>query len=501
MAFTIFDVGFLEWFDVRSNGSGTLSQAIGSGLAKIPPCYAVKNSGWNPGGDCFVKKTLPEATNELWASFVYNWSYNWTSTAESGTGAVLAIETASGTKIASIRQCGYGMPKSGLGQVYVGETYVTDIGLPQSACTQFEVRCRVGETTGLFQIWADGTLVFDWTGNTGTAAIARVGHYNAARVDGYLSMFVYSNEGRIGGKQPVVCALTGPGEVSDASYTNFIGNLILGNGTSNLLTGTKTLTAEITFPEAGTIKEIRTYLYGAGTYKVGIVSVNSGDAAKRTVKYVSNVLNGAAGAITLVAGVDIPGNWLVAPGDSIAICAITATLSGNYGYATSVKGDGWTSDCGTYAGDGLNISDQTEKTYSWLRMDALTKSVTFRLAAVYQATATSAFKVSSDETNLYAQAVSEACRYFEQTAEDQTNYFTIKPLPIACVYVKTVKFTIRGTGGAVLTSADFLLKSGDTEYSVRNALPTSTALGEAYLTGAWTPAAYNAAQFGIRAKP
>lgn len=509
MGFTIYDAGFLEWFDIRQSGiigeyeqAAWLQQTIGSPYAKVTPFYSIlfKWGYNNLSEDAFVKKTLPEVSNEVWASANVYWYYDG-NVAYNRLNKILSVEAIGGNAIASVRMVGYGQPKSAVAQVFVGETYVGEFGLATNAVLQVEMRCRVDAVNGLVQVWRDGEMVFDWTGNTGTAGIARVAHYSGVRIRSWYSSFVYSNEGRIGGKQPVICSLVGAGDTSDGTYTSFLGNVVGGTGTSNALTGTKTLVTDNKFPEPGTIKTIKTYLSTGGTYKVGVVTVNPTNNLKRTIKYASDILTAASGEVVLSAGMDFPANWTVDTNDAVAVCAITATISANYGTPAS-QSEGVTTLCSSFTGDGLSLSDPTEKTYTAIPIDGFGKGYYYRLAAVYTAVdSTYAYKLSSNENTLYIQPYTETHRYLEQFAENQTNLFAIKDLPIACTVVKGVKFTIRGTGGATLTSADFILKVGETEYAVNKVLPTSSAFADAYLTGAWSPANYNAAQLGIRAKP
>lgn len=517
MAYTIFDAGFMDWFDNRHttatiSGNVTVTHSmtqvfdvtkadIAPGLAACFPTYGYSyGSSWiihDSTKVLWLKRTLPELTTEGWFSqkLYYNHEYATSQGTSSAYITLMALENDT-LEIASLRTIGYGQTNTGLVELFIGGVSVGSFALPQSTPNQLEVRCRVSETDGFVQVWLNGTLVLDFTGNTGTTAIKQVAYYSGRNCLIYVSSFVYSNERRIGNKLPVITWLSGPGTVADGVVKDFLGNWS-GAGTWDRY-ATTTMSTAARFADAGTVTGFMINFYSAGTYKVGIVTVNANDPSKRTVKYMSDVLTAsAAGVVNLSAGVNFPANWTVDTNDAVALYLGTAVIGAEATSAVDWSADGYhTLSYRLQNADGINTADATEKTYTLCSSERI-----FSFGATYAvADATKAYKITDTQKETIAAPKNNNNHYFSHTAAEQTNKFQIGDLPIPCAYIKTIKVTTSAVGNEELSRAEFIVDVNGAETTVTRDLPTSLASTDTYITGLWTPAEFNSAQIGIRSK-
>ena len=524
MAYTIFDAGFLDWFENR-HLTATFSDLLGTFNHTASQVWEVTKSDVAPGLAAFLpechhhaivgspiisestkamwlKKTLPELTTDGWYSqkihyrheFTVDVSGNPLSFTDYLTLMALESDTA---EIASLRTIGIGQINTGLAYLYIGETSVGSFALPQGTPNQIELRYKVSATEGLAQIWLNGTSVLTYIGDTGTTPVQQVAYYSGKNCPIYVSSFVYSNVKRIRNKIPVLAWLAGPGSVSDGDVQDYLGNWS-GSGSASTYS-TTTLSTQARFADPGTVTGFMVNLNAPGTYKVGIVTVNANDASKRTVKYMSDLLSSAsAGIINLTAGVDFPGNWSITRDDAAAMYVSTAIVGAEYKTEVDWTADGYqTMTYRLQNADGINTSDVTEKTYT-----LCAETSVYSFGATYAVTdSTKAYKVSHTQSSTIYAPKNNNNHHFSLGAAGETNKFEITNLPIPCVDIKTIKIRTSAMGSEELSKAEFIIDVGGTETTVINDLPTSFAPVDTYITGTWSQAQFNSAQIGIRAKP
>lgn len=482
MAFTWYTVGLLEEFDFSTN----VTQVVGSTTyARQAPYYALYFTGSNT----VLRKTLPELSKEVWASQYMNL------TRLDGaitTARLLAFRKADAvTDLAYINVDG----ATGTATAYVNGTAVGTFTMSVSAPFQLEVRLKIGSNAGVLQVWKNGDLVVDFTGNTGLDSLdigcvfwQYSNSFNNHYV--YLSDVIITSVGRIANKRPVIVPLTGPGDVSPPAFYDFIGNQVTTSNT--ILTVGRTYIQQQTFPFAGTIKTIMANFSTTGTCYLGICTRNASTSTKHTRRLVSNQLTvSATGIKTFVAGVDFPANWTVASGECLAIYTETAQIKSDGG---TVDGNKYNTNASYYyVGNGL--SGTTELTYSG-------GSGSFDcINAQYQVIdASKAYTESAIVEKLARKDFAETMRYAEFGAVNDEMLSTIGDLPIVCTGVKSIKVVARAISGTSLSNADWRLKIGTDDLATQAVIPTSMALKAVQFDGTWTPVDFNNAQIGFRVK-
>lgn len=482
MAFTWYTVGILEEFDYYTN----VAQAIGSSsYARQTPYYAM----YFGGGNTVLRKNLPEVTKEIWVSQYLNFTRF-----ESGlvSGRMVSLRKADGiTDLAYLNLEG----STGTVTAYVNGTAVGTFTIALQSPFQVEVHLKISSTAGVLQVWKNGELVIDYTGNTGadTLDIGSVYWQYATQIYyhyAYLSDIIITNQGRIANKRPIIVPLTGAGDKNPPAFYDFIGNQVTTTYT-NLSVG-KTYIQQQVFPFAGTLKSVTANFNTTGTCYIGICTRNVASPSKHTRRLVSNqlVVN-APGIKTFVAGVDLPADWTIAEGECLAIYAETAQLKADYG---QMDGNKYNTNASYYY-NGNGLAGTTELSYG-------TNSSYFDcIYAQYEVSDPSkAYMESATIEKLARKDFAESLRYAEFTSDNDEMYCTIGDLPVVCTGVKSVKVSARAVSGTSIPNAEWHLKIGTDDLATQAVIPTTMALKSIQFDGNWNPTDFNAAQIGFRVK-
>lgn len=482
LAFTWYTVGILEEFDFYQS----VIQVVGaSAYARQAPYYAV----FFNAASATLRKSLPETTKEIWVSQFLNFT---TLAGNIPPARIVSLRKSDVvTDLAYVNVDG----TTGIATAYVNGIAAGTFNISLLAPFQLEVHLKISSTTGVFQLWKNGDLVVDYTGNTGLDShdIGCVywqygSAYSVHAV--YMSDVIISNDGRIANKRPIIVPLTGSGDVNPPAFYDFIGNQVT-TAYTNLAIG-RTFIQQQSFPFAGTIKTITANFNTTGTCYLGICTRNSSTPAKHTRRLVSNQLTiSAIGIKTFVAGIDFPTDWVVSQGECLAIYTETAQLKSDGGKIDGNKYN--THSSYYYVGNGL--SGTSELTY------AVGSSYFDCIYAQYQVSdAAKAYTQSAATENLTRKDFAETLRYAELANANDEMLATIGDLPIICTGVKSIKVVARAVSGTSLPNAEWRLKIGTDDLIKEEVIPTSMALKAAQFAGTWTPAQFNSAQIGFKVK-
>lgn len=484
MSFTFYTVGLLEEVSFNSG----FVQVINSAYARTAPYYAI-NQGVNAS---ILRHDFPEQTAEVWLS---QCMYIASPVNTSNNAIPLALRKLDGTTTLAYLSIDQ--------QTLVATAYVNGVARGSFAMTtltvtQIEMRLKKDSAAGVFQVWKNGELVVDFTGDTGPATDLIGSAYWYSGSSGNILTFslsdiVITSDGRIGNKRPVIVALTGAGDASPPAYYDIVGNQVT-TTYSNRTVGRTYVLANV-FTHAGTIKNITVNFNTTGTIYLGVCTRNQGAPAKHTKRLVSNQLAiSATGIKTFVAGVDFPDNWLVSAGECLAIYTETAQMK--YGRnSAGPDNNGYNSD-GTYYFAGNGLADSVERTYT---ADSATYFDCI-YAQYLVADPSRAYSQSAAADRLARKDFLETVRYAEFVSDNDQMLCALGDLPLICTGVKSVKVTARAVSGTSLPNADWILKIGSDNLGVQAAIPTTMALKSIQFDGNWTPTQFNAAQIGFKAR-
>lgn len=482
MAFTKYTVGLLEEMSAYSSAQQSVNNSAG---ARQSPYYSIYVSA-----NQWFRYDLPEQVNELWLSECL-------STATLGSVAITGRLT-SLRKADGVTELMYLIidRDSQIVTAYVNGvargTFPTSLGV----LAQIEIRFKRDSSAGVLQIWKDGTLVVNFSGDTGSAADSIGSVYWSAGVGSaacyfYTSDIVVTTEGRVGNKRPIIVPLTGAGDSSAPTYYDCIGNYA--SATTGNLTVGRTFISKQVFASAGILKNVTVNFGTTGTCYLGICTRNQSTPTKHTRRLVSSQITiGATGLKTFVAGVDFPSDWTIAAGECLAIYAETAQLK----YASATADNNKYNTDGAYYYTGNGLSGTSELTYT-----TGTSSYFECINAQYQVTDSSiAYSMSASADKLARKDFIETLRYAEFAAENDQMLCPIGDLPIVCTGVKSIKVSARAVSGTSLANADWRLKIGTDDLATQAAIPTTMSLKSVQFDGTWSPAAFNNAQIGFKAK-
>lgn len=484
MAFTFYTVGLLEEFSFN-NG---FVQVMNSAYARTQPFYAINQNNYANA----LRYDFPEQTAEVWLSQCI---YINPPTYGTNNAIPLSLRRADGTTTLAYLSID--------NQTFVATAYANGVArgtfsMTTLTLTQIEMRLKKDSAAGVFQVWKNGELVVDFTGDTGPSNDLIGCAYWHCGGNGFvlpfaLSDFVITNVGRIGNKRPIIVSLTGPGDVNPPAFYDVLGNQVSATFGNKAVGRTYILTN--VFAHAGTIRYITANFNSTGTIYLGVCTRNQSTPTKHTKRLVSNQITvTATGIRTFIAGVDFPDNWTVTPGECLAIYTETAQMK--FGRNTAgPDNNGYNSDS-TYYYAGNGLADATERTYI-----ADTVSYFDCIYAQYQVTDPSrAYSEAAAVDRLVRKDFLETVRYAELINENDGMLCTIGDLPIVCTGVKSIKVSARAVSGTSLPNAEWRLKIGSDDISAQAAIPTTMALKSLQFEGTWTPAQFNAAQIGFKAK-
>lgn len=361
---------------------------------------------------------------------------------------------------------------------------------------QIEVHYKRDNTQGIMQVWIDGILEIDFSGNTGAAAdvIGAFGVYlnNYSASEAYASEFICTDKGRIGKKRMQLMYLSGAGDTNTAE--GFMD--VLGNNSTTSATSVKSGTWIIPSPTkaGGTLKTVSFKLSANDTVKIGIFTKNAS-----SVKFTPDAARQAtvaclAGVVTLNSGNELPA-WNIAAGEYIGIYTATGTLIGSTAYDYG-DGDGRTvTNWYSYAGDAFSAA--TEQSYS------TSDAYTWLYAYAQYMTSTNILHVYNNNIGVVTERPwQESKRYMSMSADGQEFLNNCTDLTdVECTAVNALKVTVRAEAGTSITNGQLSIKiGGTTTYSDVIAMPTVVNKRHNIFEGNWSKANINALQIGFKAR-
>lgn len=369
--------------------------------------------------------------------------------------------------------------------------------IASSTYHQVEVHYKRDATEGILQVWIDGILDINFTGNTGaatdligTAALYYVGYLAADSVMSS-SEFIVSNKGRIGKKRMQLMYLSGAGDINTAE--GFMD--ALGNNSTTTKTTVKAGTYIIpsTFKAAGVLKTVSFKLSVADTVKVGIFTKNvtslkfTPDAARQAS------FSCLAGVVTLNSGTDFT-EWSVAAGEYLGIYTAAGTLI----YASDSSPDNDSLNLGSwysYVGDAFSLG--TEQTYT-------TVTATHYICAYcqYLTPANIMYLYNNNVGVITEKPWQESKRYMSMSADSQEFLNNCTDLTDAeCTAVTALKVTVRAEAGTSIANGQLSIKAaGETTYSDVLSMPTVVNKRHFIFEGVWSKASINGLQVGFKAR-
>jgi len=483
MAFTFYTVGLLEDFSYYSN----CVQNRNSAYARLSPYYVVELQN---GSNYVLRYDFPQAVSEVYLSEI---TYISATNGNYASNRLLALRK---SDLTTDLLCFAIDHTTRVVTVYANNIARGTFQMIVGVQTQIEVRFKRDAIAGVVQVWKNGELVVDFTGDTGSStdliACAYWCSYSGYSLPQYISDLVITTTGRIANKRPVILPLTGPGDSNPPKYYDFVGNQFSTGGSG--LTVNRTYIQKQAFQYAGTLTSVTANFSTVGTCYIGICTRNAATPTKHTRRLVSSQLTvGATGIKTFVAGTDFPADWVIAPGECLAIFCETAQVKSVSALADDNK---YNSDASYYyAGNGL--AGTSELSY------IAGVSNTFDLiCAQYQVTNSGNFyNTSSAVDKLSKKDFVETQRYAEFSNADEAVFCSIGDLPLVCTGVKSIKVSARSIAGSALLNSEWRLKIGTDDLAVLSAAPTNMTLKTIQFDGTWTPEQCNSAQIGYKVKP
>ena len=484
MSFLWYSAGIVTDFDYANNFSQNNSnEPMRTGVS----LYSPQN---NPAS---VYKVLPEQGTEVWFSAYLQVS----SVLESQYMQLRATDNTTALCNVYIDDGGsyfkaYARINGTLTLLGTGTMVITS-----STYHQVEVHYKRDATEGILQVWIDGILDINFTGNTGaatdligTAGLYYVG-YLAANSVMSSSEFIVSNKGRIGKKRMQLMYLSGAGDVNTTDgYMD-----ILGNNSTTTKTTVKAGTYIIpsAFKAAGVLKTVSFKLSAADTVKVGIFTKNvtslkfTPDAARQVS------VSCLAGVVTLNSGTDFT-EWSVAAGEYLGIYTAAGTLI----YASDSSPDNDSLNLGSwysYVGDAFSLG--TEQTYA-------TVTATHYICAYCQyLTPTNIMYLYNNNVGVITEKPwQESKRYMSMSADSQEFLNNCTDLTDAeCTAVTALKVTVRAEAGTSIANGQLSIKAaGETTYSDLMSMPTVVNKRHFIFEGVWSKASINSLQVGFKAR-
>ncbi len=484
MSFLWYSAGILTDFDYANNFSqNNSSEPMRTGVSLAAP----QN---NPAA---VYKVLPEQGTEVWfsaylqVSSVLESQYMQLRGTDNTTVLCNVYIDDGGSYFKAYARINGALTLLGTGKMVIAS----------STYHQVEVHYKRDATEGLLQVWIDGVLDINFTGNTGaatdligTAGLYYVG-YLAANSVMSSSEFIVSNKGRIGKKRMQLMYLSGAGDVNTTEgYMDVLGN----NSTTTKTTvkaGTYIIPAA--FKAAGLLKTVSFKLSAADTVKIGIFNKNG-----TTLKFTPDAARQAtvsclAGVVTLNSGTDFT-EWSVAAGEYLGIYTATGTLI----YESDSSPDNDSLNLGSwysYVGDAFSLG--TEQTYT-------TVTSTHYICAYCQyLTPTNIMYLYNNNVGFITEKPwLESKRYMSMSADSQEFLNNCTDLTDAeCTAVTALKVTVRAEAGTSIANGQLSIKAaGETTYSDLLSMPTVVNKRHFIFEGVWSKASINALQVGFKAR-
>ncbi len=484
MSFLWYSAGILTDFDYANNFSqNNSSEPMRTGVSMAAP----QN---NPAA---VYKVLPEQGTEVWfsaylqVSSVLESQYMQLRGTDNTTVLCNVYIDDGGSNFKAYARINGTLTLLGTGTMII----------TSSTYHQVEVHYKRDATEGLLQVWIDGVLDINFTGNTGaatdligTAGLYYVG-YLAANSVMSSSEFIVSNKGRIGKKRMQLMYLSGAGDVNTTDgYMD-----VLGNNSTTTKTTVKAGTYIIpsAFKATGVLKTVSFKLSAADTVKIGIFNKNV-----TTLKFTPDAARQAsvsclAGVVTLNSGTDFT-EWSVAAGEYFGIYTATGTLI----YELDSSPDNDSLNLGSwysYVGDAFSLG--TEQTYT-------TVTSTHYICAYCQyLTPTNIMYLYNNNVGVITEKPwLESKRYMSMSADRQEFLNNCTDLTDAeCTAVTALKVTIRAEAGTSIANGQLSIKAaGETTYSDLLSMPTVVNKRHFIFEGVWSKASINALQVGFKAR-
>ncbi len=490
MAFTWFSAGVLDEFDTWGSYAAQLNSTAYCN-SPSEACVGVGVGYTGSSVNKFFKKILPEDAADLWTSFVgyYDTNNTYSSPPEPNTvdAKFCIVKDSNGNALMYLGMPGCNSGSYGLANVYVGGTKIGVFGIAAKEPTQIEFRIRFA-TDGLVQVWKNGDLVLDWTGNTGTAPAHLLDFNISESAQSWCySELTFTNEGRIGGKRPVIVPLNAPGDASDFDFHSYLGTTSLDTHISSS-TGPCSFLIVSPFEFAGILERLTIHVAGSvGTAKLMLVTLNPADYTVATKVAVAEIPVTSVGNLTFYAGTDFPA-WEVTTSHSLVLFIPTGMIM----YRVNSELTGMHRSL-RVASDTTAVDTQD--------YGSMSSALPYKLFAQYKVNdKTLAYQLTTTVSGALRNSYVDSHRYATSALADKALLCNLADIPVQCVSVKAAKVTIRGVAGTTLTKADFILKVDGVETTSEETLPTSQAVMSHQFNGLWTPAQINSAQIGLRTK-
>lgn len=484
MSFLWYSAGIVTDFDYANNFSqNNSSEPMRTGVS----LYSPQN---NPAS---VYKVLPEQGTEVWfsaylqVSSVLESQYMQLRTTDNTTALCNVYIDDGGNYFKAYARINGTLTLLGTGTMVI----------TSSTYHQVEVHYKRDATEGILQVWIDGILDINFTGNTGaatdligTAGLYYVG-YLAANSVMSSSEFIVSNKGRIGKKRMQLMYLSGAGDVNTTE--GFMD--VLGNNSTTTKTTIKAGTYIIpsAFKAAGVLKTVSFKLSAADMVKVGIFTKNvtslkfTPDAARQVS------VSCLAGVVTLNSGTDFT-EWSVVAGEYLGIYTAAGTLI----YESDSTPDNDSLNLGSwysYAGDAFSLG--TEQTY--------TTVTSYHYVCAYCQYLTPAnimYLYNNNVGVITEKPWQESKRYMSLSADSQEFLNNCTDLTDAeCTAVTALKVTVRAEAGTSIANGQLSIKAaGETTYSDLLSMPTVVNKRYFIFEGVWSKASINSLQVGFKAR-
>lgn len=490
MGYLWYSAGLLDDFEVR----GLFAQGTSSQYARTPP-YCYLNNGDLTSINRLIKY-LPEDSNEIWMSTYVYFDYIATNYF---TNLLTAFNTT--TNLFSVRvaqQTGLIYTAALIGS----ETQIlawSNMALDPNKGYQVEVHYIRHSSAGLVEVWLNGTLIFSFTGNTGDERTKITGAgsdmpnsypYNKSKIN--YSDFIFTNQGRIGNKRPVLLPLSDSGDANNFTFQDMIGNQIASYN-DVFANGYTYIFRDQSFFE-GTLKRIFVRVNSVGTITFGTFAkdLNGKYTPKKQSKPISLSI---VGEHQLISGSDFE-EMALDRGDFLGFyCSNGLTVPYRYDSygASDINNDTINTAVRQYSGNGFLATAPIgfEETYRLYRPC---------IYALYDTSPANFYETSKNIARILNGATLKEQQQYASFSAANKLLCNIGNIAIECTSIKSVRISAKAQAGLVVDSGDFLLKIAGSELAQTKQLPTTNARVEAQFDGAWTLGEINAAQIGFTVK-
>lgn len=489
MGYLWYSAGLLDDFEVR----GEFAQNTSSQYARTPPYCCLNN--YEKTFTNRLIKYLPEESNEIWISSYVCLEYISSDvrtnllTAFNVTTALFSIRVAQVTGLIYIN-------------ALIGENNVdlawSNIAFDPNKGYQVEVHYIRHSSAGLVEIWLNGTLVLSFTGNTGDentkitgAGVDLPNCYPNHKSSINYSDFIFTNQGRIGNKRPVLLPLSDPGDASDFTYQHMLGNQISSVDGSLASDYTYILKDKIFLD--GKIKRILVNARDIGTIIIGTFTKDAN--GKYMPKTFSDPITiTVTGEQQLLAGSDFAAIEVDRDDYFGFYCLNGFKVSYYYESSASYDYDRLNTGAHQRAGNGFALTAPTAF------VELSDNRYRPGIYVIYETSPENFYLTSNNTTQILKGAILREQQQYASFSAGDKLLCNINNIAIECTSIKSVRISAKAQAGLIVNSGDFLLKIAGSELAQTKQLPTTNARVDAQFDGAWTLGEINAAQIGFTVK-